>query len=57
MFPFGRIGRDIFHPETGLLNNPMRFPEKVTGIPLTGLAREVKRIKESDYNTPYPSIF
>ena len=54
MLPFGRIMRDIAHPETGLINNPMRFPEKLTGIPLTGLAKERKRLKETDYVPPSP---
>jgi hypothetical protein len=59
MLPFGRMMRDVLHPETGLINNPMRFPEKVTGIPLTGFAKERKRLKESDYVPPSPggSIF
>jgi len=56
MFPFGRMIRDVAHPETGLLNNPLRLPEKVVGFPLTGMAREAKRIRESDYTPPTPGM-
>ena len=56
MFPFGRIARDVLHPESGLINNPMRLPEKVAGFPLTGLAKEVSRIKKDDEETPVPGF-
>ena len=56
MFPFGRMIRDIAHPETGLIRNPMRFPEKVFGFPMIGLSKEAKKIKEQDYKAPTPGI-
>ena len=40
MFPFGRIGRDLFHPEQNIFKNPMRIPEKVFGFPMSGIAKE-----------------
>jgi len=40
MFPFGRLGRDVFQPEQGLIDNPMRFMEKFTGMPVMDLARQ-----------------
>ena len=40
MFPFGRLGRDIFQPEQGLIDNPMRIMEKFTGMPVMDLARQ-----------------
>ena len=48
MFPFGRIGRDFLHTEINVFNNPMRVPEKIFGFPLTGLAKESKRIRETE---------
>jgi len=48
MFPFGRIGRDLLHPEQSLLNNPMRMPEKLIGFPLTGLAKKASEYKDED---------
>ena len=59
MFPFGRQIRDFVHPDNNLIENPMRAPEKLLGIPLTGLAKEAKRRKTSDYKPPAPggSIF
>lgn len=56
MFPFGRILRDTFHPESGIINNPMRLPEKVAGFPLTGLAIEASKIKKSDRQVPIPGF-
>ena len=40
MFPFGRMGRDLFHPEQNIFKNPMRIPEKVFGFPMSGIAKE-----------------
>ena len=48
MFPFGRIGRDLLHPEQSLLNNPMRMPEKLIGFPLSGLAKKASEYKDED---------
>jgi hypothetical protein len=48
MFPFGRMGRDILHPEQSLLKNPMRAPEKLFGIPLSGFAKKASE-DEPDY--------
>ena len=54
MFPFGRIARDLFHPEQNVFINPMRIPEKFFGIPVTGFAKESKKIRESSYHPPTP---
>ena len=49
MFPFGRMIRDVAHPKESILNNPMRLPEKVAGIPLTEISRKVsERKKDKD---------
>jgi len=56
MFPFGRMLKDVAHPEQSIFNNPMRIPEKVFGFPMTGLAKEAKRIKESTEKTPTPGL-
>ena len=40
MFPFGRMGRDLLHPEQSILKNPMRAPERLFGFPLTNLAKK-----------------
>ena len=56
MFPFGRMLRDVAHPEQSILKNPMRIPEKVFGFPMTGLSREAKKIREQDYKAPTPGI-
>jgi hypothetical protein len=56
MFPFGRIARDLLHPESGIINNPMRIPEKVAGFPLTGLAIQASKIKKSEEETPVPGF-
>jgi hypothetical protein len=48
MFPFGRIGRDILHPEQSLIKNPMRAPEKLTGFPLTGLSKKASEYKDEN---------
>ena len=58
--PFGRMLRDVAHPEDSIIKNPMRIPEKVFGFPLTGLAKERRRIKEGEAfkpPTPGKSLF
>ena len=60
MMPFGRMLRDVAHPEQSILKNPMRIPEKVFGIPLTGFAKEAGRIKEGEtprVPTPGKSLY
>ena len=58
MFPFGRMLRDLFHPEQSILKNPMRIPEKVFGMPLSGLSRESKRIREGESSSvPTPGSY
>ena len=42
-FPFGRLARDIFQEEQGLIDNPMRIMEKFTGMPVMDLARQKKK--------------
>ena len=54
MFPFGRIGRDLLHPEQNIFLNPMRIPEKLLGVPMTGFAKESKRLREMDYDPISP---
>ena len=56
MFPFGRMIRDVAHPEQSLLKNPMRAPEKVLGFPLSDMAKEAKRIRESSDKNPTPGF-
>ena len=56
MFPFGRMIRDVAHPEQSILQNPMRIPEKVFGFPMTDMAKEVKRIKDSQDKNPVPGF-
>ena len=56
MFPFGRMLRDAFHPESGVIKNPMRIPEKVFGFPMIGLSKEAKKLKEQDYKAPTPGL-
>ena len=57
MFPFGRLGRDVFHPERGLLANPAYGIEKMTGIPYTQFAREMKgtRVEKEGLTIPKPT--
>ena len=45
MFPFGRMGYDVFG-EGGLVDNPMRSIEKITGLPYMQFAREYQKEKE-----------
>jgi len=45
MFPFGRMGWDVFG-EGGLIDNPMRSVEKITGLPYMQFAREYQKEKE-----------
>jgi alkylated DNA repair dioxygenase AlkB len=54
MFPFGRMARDLFHPEQSVFINPMRIPEKFFGFPLTGLAKETKRMREEEHKPLFP---
>ena len=57
MFPFGRQIRDWVHPDSNLIENPMRAPEKLLGIPLTGMAKEAKKRKrEPKYDSPIPGL-
>lgn len=56
MFPFGRMIRDVAHPEQSILQNPMRIPEKVFGFPMTDMAKEVKKIQNSQDKNPVPGF-
>jgi len=56
MLPFGRMLRDVAHPEKSIFDNPMRIPEKVFGVPLTGMAKEAKRMKETEDKNPVPGF-
>jgi hypothetical protein len=46
MFPFGRFARDIVHPKSGLLVNPTRGIEKLTGLPYMQFAKKKKEEKD-----------
>ena len=37
--PFGRIVRDIFQPDQGLIDNPGRLLEKMAGMPMRDVQR------------------
>jgi len=57
MFPFGRQIRDWVHPDSNLIENPMRAPEKLLGIPLTGIAKEAKKRKrEPKFESTVPGL-
>ena len=47
MFPFGRMARDIFKEDSGLIDNPTYFMEKVAGMPLHDVAK-IKKKREKD---------
>ena len=51
MFPFGRMGYDIFG-QGGLVDNPSRVVEKLTGLPNQQLARQVKKYKDEEMLYP-----
>ncbi len=58
-FPFGRMARDMFKPEHGLIYNPVMATERLVGVPLhqfqrgaTKYFRREKPITATD--TPYP---
>ena len=55
MFPFGRLGRDIIGPK-GLLQNPSYGIEKLTGLPYTKFASEIKgtRLEKEGIEIPKP---
>jgi hypothetical protein len=69
-FPFGRIARDMFKPEHGLIYNPVMATERLVGVPLhqfqRGATKYFRREKpitatETPYpmstETKYPSIY
>ena len=45
LLPFGRIVRDIAHPEKGLINNPLMIMEKTTGLPLLKVSQLASKDK------------
>ena len=51
MFPFGRMGYDIFG-KGGLVENPMRSVEKMTGLPYMQFAREYKKQQDKEMIRP-----
>ena len=53
MFPFGRMGYDIFG-KGGIIDNPTRGIEKLTGFPYQQGARQVKKYKDEEML--YPEI-
>ena len=57
MFPFGRMGYDIFGNvfeggKGGLIENPSRGIEKLTGLPYQQISRQVKKHKEEEFIHP-----
>ena len=51
MVPFGRMGYDIFgNPlkggKGGLIENPYRFVEKISGIPYQQIPRQMQKYKD-----------
>ncbi len=62
MFPFGRMYRDLFQADKGLIDNPSRILEKLAGMPLRDVQRFTsERKKEIEkgtrYKQPKPSVF
>jgi hypothetical protein len=51
MFPFGRMARDIAGPG-GILENPMRSVEKLTGLPYMQLHRAIVEEREKPKIAP-----
>ena len=47
-FPFGRMIRDVFQPDRGLIDNPSRLPEKLLGLPLQAFSRYRSKLDEED---------
>ena len=57
MFPFGRQIRDWVQPDKNIIENPMRAPEKLLGLPLTGMAKLSKKLKkEPKYKSSVPGL-
>jgi hypothetical protein len=62
MFPFGRMYRDIFQGDKGLIDNPSRILEKLAGMPIRDVQKftteRKKKIEEGTrYKQPKPGIF
>ena len=51
MFPFGRIARDVAGPG-GMMENPMRSVEKMTGLPYMQFSRQVTKHKDDEMLGP-----
>ena len=47
MFPFGRLARDVVGPN-GIIENPARSVEKVTGLPYLQFGRSIKEEREKE---------
>ena len=59
LFPFGRLGRDLFQPGKGLVENPIRAVDKLTGLPylkLSRMASDAKKEEEDKYKGPRPGF-
>ena len=48
LFPFGRMGYDVLG-KGGLIENPARAIEKMTGLPYLQVPREVKKYKDEEF--------
>ena len=51
MFPFGRMGYDVLG-KGGLIENPARAVEKMTGLPYLQFPREVKKHQDEEFIHP-----
>ena len=51
MLPFGRIMRDVAG-SGGMLENPMRSVEKMTGLPYMQFSRQVTKHKDDEMLSP-----
>ena len=51
MFPFGRMGYDVFG-KGGLIENPTRGVEKLTGFPYQQFSKQVKKFKDEEMLYP-----
>ena len=61
MFPFGRMYRDIFQGDKGLIDNPSRLLEKLAGMPIRDVQKfatqRKKDIEEGKrYKQPKPGL-
>ena len=49
MFPFGRFARDLVGPGS-IREAPIRIVDKMIGLPLLGIQRDVKKTRDGKYS-------